>query len=117
MLLKALAYLLTLSCLIPLNSQGQVRPFMSLNFPPPSEQERKQEELQKRMDDYVRKITGGANNSKQVLNKNSQRYLECLQSRVYARNLGSLNDLANLCPGNMFSDHQLIKKLGLPTPG
>ena len=89
---------------------------MSLKMPAPTELELKQQAMEKRMKDYVNGITGGSKDFSKPLHRNSQKYLNCLQNRVRNQNLGSFKDLAKFCPGDMFADHQLIKKLGLPTP-
>lgn len=89
---------------------------MTFRAPPTSEAEKRQKQIEERLEKYIQGISGGSKKFNRPLSKDSQKYLNCLQSRVSARDFGSLKDLTNFCPGNMFSDHELIKKLGFQTP-
>lgn len=116
MLSKSILFLFALNFVFPLAAQESLAPYLSLKMPQPTQKDLKQREIEKRLSDYVNGISGASKKSGIPLNENSQKYLNCLQNRVRSQNLGGLKDLAKFCPGDMFSDHQLIKKLGLPTP-
>lgn len=123
MLHKVLGIFLILVALLPLSSQGQNRPspeppppYISLRFPPSNDLKAKQQALEKRLDDYVTHITGGAKKSQVELNKNSRKYVSCLHQRLLSKNLGSFGDIMRLCPDTMFEDREIIQQLGLQTP-